>query len=80
MIQTYGHGILKVDFFPLQSDFAITVLCLIVGVGPISRMLIVLQIANNVVTRCHLCWVPILRGGIFKKRSSLFVTLYQWVP
>ena len=70
----------KVEFFPLQSDILITLLCLIVGVGLISRVLVVLQKANNVVVRCHSCWVPFLGGGIFEKRSSLFVTLCQWVP
>ena len=46
----------------------------------ISRMSAVLQKTNNVVARCHLCWVPFLGGGIFDKRSALFVTLCQWVP
>ena len=45
----------KVEFFPLQSDIPITLLCLIVRVGSISRVLIVLQEANNVVVKCHFC-------------------------
>ena len=28
----------------------------------------------------HLCLVLFLRGGIFDKTSTLFVTLSQWVP
>ena len=44
-----------------------------------SRMLVVLQETNNLVIRCHLCRVTFLGGGIFDKRSALFVTLYQWV-
>ena len=39
MIQTHGYGI-------LQSSFSS--LCLIVGVGSITRVLIVLQKTNNV--------------------------------
>ena len=74
----------KVEIFPLQNDFLGTLLYLIaVGVGSIihiSRVLVVLQKTNNVVVRCHLCWVPFLGGGIFDKRSALFVTLCQWVP
>ena len=38
MIQTHGHEILKSSFFPLQRDIPITFLCLIVGVGSISRV------------------------------------------
>ena len=45
----------EVEFFPLQSDIPITLLCLIVRLGPISRVLVVLQKANNVVVRCHFC-------------------------
>ena len=37
-IQTHGHGILKSSFFSL---------CLIVGVGFISRVLVVLEKTNN---------------------------------
>ena len=70
----------KVEFFPLQSDISIILLCVIVGVGPISRVLVVYEKASNVVMRCHLCWVPFFRGGIFEKTSTLFVTLCQWVP
>ena len=40
MIQTHGHGILKSSFSPLQNDIPITFLCLIVGVGFISRVCI----------------------------------------
>ena len=70
----------KVEFFPLQSDIPITLLCLIVGAGSISRMLVVLEKANNVVVRSHLIRCYFLRGGIFDKTSALFGTLYQWVP
>ena len=81
-IQTHGHGILKSSFSSL---------CLIVRVGIISRVLVVLQKTNNisfevlflwdaVFVRCHLCWVLFLWGGIFDKRSALFVVLCQWVP
>ena len=70
----------KVEFFPLKNDIPGTLLCLmVVGVAS-SRMLEVLQEINNVVVKCHLCWVPFLGGGIFDKRSALFVTLCQWVP
>ena len=69
----------KVEFSPLQSDIPITLLWLILGVGSISRVLVVLQKTNNAVARCHLCYVLFLRGGIFDKRSVLFVTLHQWV-
>ena len=51
----------KVEFFPLQNDIPGTLRCLmVVGVRSISRMLVVLQKTNNVVVRCHLCWVPFL--------------------
>ena len=74
----------KVEIFPLQNDILGTLLFLIVvGVGStihISRVLVVLQKTNNVVVRCHLCWLPFLGGGIFDKRNPLFVTLFQWVP
>ena len=55
MIQTHGHGILKSNFFPLQSHIPITFLCLIVGVGSIlaGSVLVVLQKNNNVVVRRH---------------------------
>ena len=70
----------KVEFFSLKNDSPGTLLCLmVVGVAS-SRMLEVLQKINNVVVKCHLCWVPFLGGGIFDKRSALFVTLCQWVP
>ena len=39
----------KVQFFPLQSDIPITLLCLIIGVGSVTRVLVVRQKANNVV-------------------------------
>ena len=51
MIQTHGHGILK--------------LCLIVGVGFISRTLVLLQKNNNVVVRYHFCEMPFMLGAIF---------------
>ena len=66
-------------FFPLKSDNPITLLCLIVGVDSISKVLVVLEKTNNVAVRCHLCWVPFLRDGIFDKRSALSVILSQWV-
>ena len=73
----------KVEIFLLQNILG-TLLCLIVvGVGSvinISRVLVVLQKTNDVIVRCHLCWVPFLGGGIFDKRSALFVTLCLWVP
>ena len=57
----------KVRIFPFQNDILGTLLHLIVvGVSSIvSRVLVVLQKTNNVVGRCHLCWVPFLGGGIF---------------
>ena len=48
-----------------------------VGVGSISRMLVVLQKINNTVVRCQLCWVPLLRDNTFDKTSGLFLTLCQ---
>ena len=70
----------KVNFFPIRSDIPITLLCVTVGVGSISRVLVVLQKTNNVVVKCHyFCWIPLLQGGIFDKRSALFVILCQWV-
>ena len=54
----------EVEFFPLQSDIPITFLCLIVGLGPISRVLVVLQKANNVVVRCHFCKISFMLGAI----------------
>ena len=53
---------------------------MVAGVGPISRMFVVLQKINNLVVRCHLCWVPFLGVGISFKRSALFVRLCRWVP
>ena len=73
----------KVEIFLLQNILG-TLLCLIVvGVGSvinISRVLVVLQKTTDVIVRCHLCWVSFLGGGIFDKRSALFVTLCLWVP
>ena len=73
----------KVEILSLQNDILGALLCLIVvGKGSIihiSRVLVVLQKTNNVVVRCHLCWVPFLADGIFDK-SALFVTPSQWVP
>ena len=70
--------ILKLRFFSLHNDIIGTLLCLIVvRVGSISRVLGVPQKTNNVVVRCHLCWVLFLGGGVFDKRSPLFVTLCQ---
>ena len=60
----------KVEFFLLQSDIPITLLCLIVGVGPISRVLVVLQNGSNVVVRCHFCEMPFM---VFFKRGAPFL-------
>ena len=60
MIQTHGHGI-----FPLQSDIPITLQCLVVGEGSISRVLVILQKANNVVVRYHFGEMPFMLGEIF---------------
>ena len=49
-------------------------------VGSISRVLVVLQKANNVVARYHFCEMPFMLGPIFDKRSAHFVTLCQRVP
>ena len=57
----------KVEFFPLPSDVPITLLCLIVGAGPISRVLILLQKVNNVVVRCHFCEMPFMLCAIFAR-------------
>ena len=45
MIQIHGHGNLKSNLiFSLQDDILGTLLCLmVVGVGSISRMLVILQ-------------------------------------
>ena len=67
MIQTHGHGILKSSFFSLQSDTPITLLCLIVGVGSISRVLVVFQKNNNVVVRQHFCEMLFMLGAIFAR-------------
>ena len=61
----------KVEFFRLQSDIPITVLCLIAEVGSISRMLVVLQKANNVVVRCYFCEMLFMLDAIFGR-------LYFW--
>ena len=69
MIQIHGHEILKSSF----STF-----CLIVGVGSISRVLVVLQKTNNVSFEMpflcdvifvgrHFCEVPFMLGAIFMK-------------
>ena len=69
MIQIHGHGILKSSF----STF-----CLIVGVGSISRVLVVLQKTNNVSFEMpflcdvifvgrHFWEVPFMLGAIFVK-------------
>ena len=65
MIQTHGDRILKSSFFPLQSDIPITLLCIIVGVGSISRVLVVLQKVNKVIVRCHFCEMPFMLCAIF---------------
>ena len=51
--------------FKVQSDIPVTLLCLIVGVGSISKVMVVLQKANNVVLRCHFCEMPFMLGAIF---------------
>ena len=61
----------KVKFIPLQSYIPITRMCLILGVGSISRVLGVLQKANNVVVRCHFCEMPFML-------SAIFVRWYFW--
>ena len=69
MIQIHGHGILKSSF----STF-----CLIVGLGSVSRVLVVLQKTNNVSFEMpflcdvifvghHFCEVPFMLGAIFMK-------------
>ena len=55
MIQTHGYGILNSSFFQSRVITPITLLCLIEGIGSISRVLVVLQKTNNVVVECHLC-------------------------
>ena len=50
----------KVEFFPLLSDIPIAPMCLIIGVGSISRFLIVLQKTNDVDS----CEMPFLRNAI----------------
>ena len=71
----------KVVPFPFQRDIPGTLLCLtVVGVSSISRVLVVLQKTNNVVVRCFLCLVLFMGGGIFDKRSAIFVTLCLWLP
>ena len=56
---THDHGI------PLQSDIPITFLCVTVGVGSVSRVLLVLQKNNNVVVRRHFCEMPFVFSAIF---------------
>ena len=58
MIQTHGHGILKSSFSSL---------CLIVGVGFISRVLVVLEKPIIKVLRYHFCEVPFKLAAIFVK-------------
>ena len=58
----------KVEFFPLQSDIPITLLCLIVRVGSISRVLVVLQKANNVVVNWHFYEMQFMLDANFAKR------------
>ena len=62
MIQTHGHEISKSSFSGL---------CLIVGVGFLSRVLVVLQETNNVsfkmqlFVKCCIYEMPFLRGAIY---------------
>ena len=58
----------KVEFFSLQSDIPITLLCLIVRVGSISRVLVVLQKANNVVVNWHFYEMQFMLDANFAKR------------
>ena len=57
----------KIEFFPLQRDIPVTLLCLIIGVGSISRVLLVPQETNNVVVRCHFCEMTFILVGIFMR-------------
>ena len=50
-----------------RSGFPVTLLCLIVGVGSISRVLVVLQQANKVVVQCHFCEMQFVLGAIFAR-------------
>ena len=50
----------KVELFPLLSDIPIVPMCLIIGVGSISRFLIVLQKINDVDS----CEMPFLQNAI----------------
>ena len=54
----------KVEFFPLESDIPITLLCLIVGEGSITMVLEVLQKSNNVVLMSFLSFTL---GAIFAR-------------
>ena len=60
-----GH--FKVEFLPLQNDISFTLLCLIVGVGSISREFLVHQKANNVVARCYFFEMSFMLGAIFAR-------------
>ena len=57
----------KVEFFPLENDMSITLLCLILGVGSISRVFVVLHKVNNVAVRCHFCEIPFMLSAIFAR-------------
>ena len=59
MIQTH----FKDKFFSVQSHVTIALMCLIVGIGSISMMLVALQKTNDVVTRCHFCETPFILGA-----------------
>ena len=58
----------KIEFFSLQSDIPITLLCLIVRVGSISRVLVVLQKANNVAVNWHFYEMQFMLDANFAKR------------
>ena len=51
----------KVQLFSLENDIPTIILCLTVAVGSISKVLVVVQKANNgvardaIFVRCHLC-------------------------
>ena len=57
----------KVQLFPLENDIPTIILCLTVAVGSISKVLVVLQKANNGVARCHFCEMPFVLSAIFSR-------------
>ena len=73
MIQTHGHVVLNSSFFHPEwySCYCQSFNC---SSDFISRVLILLQKANNAVVRYHFSEMPFLWGGIFNKRSVFFKT------